>query len=46
LSCEHEKYIPAGNDNTWDLMTWTEEPDLTVNICKKCGTLYGEGMKT
>jgi len=37
---DHEKYIPIGNEPDWDLMTWDQEPDLRVNICKKCSLVY------
>jgi len=43
--CIHEKHLPKGEDNDWDLMNWDEHPTakgLYVNMCKKCHLLYWE----
>ena len=48
MTCKHEMYLPEGNGDDWHLMNWTNDEankDLTVDICKKCGVLFGKGMK-
>jgi len=49
MDCEHEKYIPKGNDDpNWNLMNWEKDEqnkNLRVNMCKKCGLLYVKGFK-
>ena len=46
MDCEHEKYTPEGSDDPdWSLMNWDSEPNLKVNMCKKCGLVYVKGFK-
>lgn len=42
-TCEHEKFMPKGNPDNWNMMNWDNDPNnkgLYVNMCKKCGLLY------
>ena len=43
--CKHEKLIPEGANENYNLMNWYDdgkESDLKVNMCKKCHLLYWE----
>lgn len=45
MSCNHQKFIPKGNEVTWTLMNWEgndDNKDLVVNMCKICHLLYWE----
>ncbi len=43
--CSHEKYLPIGLTDDWNLMNWDKDipnKNLKVNMCKKCNLLYWE----